>query len=43
MDAVIMFHFIHHKSTFQRSETVDCPQNVQDKLLIVFHIGSMYL
>ena len=39
---IFMLDFVHHESAFQRTEILDGAQYVEDKLLIIFHIGSMY-
>ena len=38
-----MFDLIHHESASQRAQAIDRSQHVQDKFLIVLHIGSVYL
>ena len=43
MDAILVFDLIHHESASQRAQAIDRSQHVQDKFLIVLHIGSVYL
>lgn len=43
MYPILMLHFSHHKRAFQWSQAINRPQHIQNKLLIVFHIGSMNL
>ena len=43
MDAILVFDLIHHVSASQRAQAIDRSQHVQDKFLIVLHIGSVYL
>ena len=43
MYPILMLHFRHHKCTFQWSQTINRPQHIQNKLLIIFHIGSVNL
>ena len=36
-----MFDFVHHEGALQGTEVVDVAKNVQNELLIVFHVGRM--
>lgn len=36
-----MFDFVHHEGALQGTKVVDVAKNVQNELLIVFHVGRM--
>lgn len=41
MDTVNMLHFIHDKHAFNGAEAFNCPQYIEDELLVIFHIRGM--
>ena len=43
MNAIVMLHFIHNESAFQRPQTVNRSQHIENKLLVIFHTRSMDL